>query len=158
MTVVAFTGHRPNKIGGYDNYVLHSRIREAIIDKLRDRPISRAICGMALGVDQLAFEACLMCSVPVVAAIPFAGQEARWPEHAQAYYRNLLWRASNVTVVSLGGYSAHKMQVRNEWMVDRAHELWAVWNGTSGGTANCIGYCRRKGKPVHNLWDPRWFE
>ena len=32
------------------------------------------------------------------------------------------------------------MQERNEWMVNNCDVLIAVWDGTSGGTANCVKY------------------
>ena len=32
------------------------------------------------------------------------------------------------------------MQKRNEFMVDNSDLVVAVWNGTSGGTANCLAY------------------
>ena len=30
------------------------------------------------------------------------------------------------------------MQARNEWMVDQATRLAALWDGSSGGTGNCF--------------------
>ena len=40
-------------------------------------------------------------------------------------------------------------------MVDRADRLVALWSGAPGGTARCVAYAKRTGKPVDNLW-PRW--
>lgn len=40
------------------------------------------------------------------------------------------------------------MQKRNEWMVDRIDELLAIYNGTPGGTKNCIDYAKKLGKPI----------
>ena len=45
------------------------------------------------------------------------------------------------------------MQRRNEYMVDKADTLIAVWNGTSGGTANCVKYAKKKGVDIVRL-DP----
>lgn len=39
---------------------------------------------------------------------------------------------------------------RNEWMVDNSDELWAVTDGTSGGTKACIEYAVRA--PVVDLF------
>jgi uncharacterized phage-like protein YoqJ len=37
------------------------------------------------------------------------------------------------------------MQVRNQWMVDHAMVVMAVWDGKqSGGTWNCIQYARQR--------------
>lgn len=43
----------------------------------------------------------------------------------------------------------------NEWMVDRAGRIAALWDGSWGGTFNCLNYARRRGVPIDNLWD-RW--
>jgi uncharacterized phage-like protein YoqJ len=40
------------------------------------------------------------------------------------------------------------MQDRNIWMVDHCDALIAVWDGTSGGTANCVRYAQKVGKPI----------
>jgi uncharacterized phage-like protein YoqJ len=40
------------------------------------------------------------------------------------------------------------MQKRNEYMVDKCDKLLAVWNGTTGGTHNCIKYAKSKGKEI----------
>jgi uncharacterized phage-like protein YoqJ len=46
------------------------------------------------------------------------------------------------------------MQIRNEWMVDRADQVIAIWDGTSGGTANCVEYATKMNKPILRI-DPR---
>ena len=43
-------------------------------------------------------------------------------------------------MVSNGPYTSAAMQVRNEWMADHCDVLLALWNGTPGGTANCLRY------------------
>ena len=44
------------------------------------------------------------------------------------------------------------MQIRNQWMVDNCELLIAVFDGTSGGTANCVNYAKsiRKNTVVIN--------
>ena len=37
-----------------------------------------------------------------------------------------------------------QMQLRNIWMVDRSQYIIGVWDGTEGGTANCIEYAKKK--------------
>ena len=51
------------------------------------------------------------------------------------------------------GYAGWKMQERNKWMVDHCDEVLALWNGTSGGTSNCVAYANKIGKPINNLWE-----
>lgn len=182
--IVAFTGHRPEKLGGYGPSPTQDRVRQAIRDllenvgyhtcdcgrsrwgrmsdlcscgEMRCGTVSYAtetISGMALGVDQWAAEICVELGVPFTAAVPFVGQESRWPEESQRRYQLLLQKAYNVVVVSPGGYHPWKMQARNEWMVDRCDLLVAFWDGSGGGTANCVEYAQRVGRQIWRV-DPR---
>lgn len=140
--IVAGTGHRPDKLGGYGDDVLKQLYRFACREIERNRP-SKIISGMALGWDTALAMAALQLKVPLVAAIPFEGQESQWPEPSQKRYRAILERAK-VHVVCPGGYSPAKMQERNEWMVDRCDILWALWDGSTGGTANCVRYADQR--------------
>lgn len=142
--IVAATGHRPEKIGGYEwdapqRVWVRKRIERALIDL----NATRAISGMALGVDQDFAYVCIELAIPFTAAIPFVNQECRWPASSQRFYDWLLERADDVVVVSKGDYAAYKMQVRNEWMVDHCDVLLAVWDGSNGGTGNCVTYAMR---------------
>lgn len=143
MTIVAYTGHRPDKLGGYRPSPLQSAVREQLVKKTRSCGATAAISGMALGVDTWAAEICTELEIPWCAAIPFLGQESEWPLESQLYYRRLLAQAHMVTYVSPGGYSREKMQIRNRWMVDHCDLLIAVWDGTMGGTWNCVKYAER---------------
>lgn len=159
--IVAFTGHRPDKIGGYDMSSPEIRkIRYELFTKLKKLKPKKAISGMALGVDQLAAEACIAAEIPFIAARPFIGQELKWPLESQKRYRELLGQASEIVTVCDGAYAAWKMQKRNEWMVDHCDLLLAVWDGSAGGTANCVKYARSIGKtilhynPMTFTWSP----
>ena len=117
---MAVTGHRPPKLGGYDEKIMHNLFLFAC-DVLKDVPkLELVITGMALGWDQAVAEAAMQLDIPFLAAVPFEGQESRWLEESREHYDHLLRHAIEVKVVSPGGYSAFSMHVRNEWMVDRA--------------------------------------
>lgn len=148
---IAGTGHRPNALIGYSD---EARLltRRFLTAWLRELAPSEVVSGMALGFDWALAEAAVDLELPLVAAVPFRGQEARWPERAQAGYRALLDRAAEVVVVSEGGYSAASMQRRNEYMVDRCELLLALFNGKPGGTANCLDYAAERGRDAINLW------
>lgn len=137
--VLAFAGHRPEKVARFERF-----IRRNIISSMLLMGPGQVISGMALGVDQWAAEAALFLGIPLVAAIPFKGQEKLWPAWQQRHYNDLLDKATKVQVVCLGDYHATKMQARNEWMVDHCGLMLAYWNGSAGGTANCIRYARKK--------------
>lgn len=151
MTViVAGTGHRPDKIGGYNP---HNPVRasvfletESILMKLKPNYV---ITGMALGFDQLLAEVCIGLGIPFVAAVPFEGQESVWPTPAQDKYKQLLAKANSVFVVSPGPYSSEKMQLRNQWMVNEATHVVACWDKSHGGTGKCVKYAMSVNKPIH---------
>lgn len=153
--VIAGTGHRPDKLS--DGYAEsgHARLVSLARWALEKYKPTLVISGMALGWDQALAEAAVSYGIPFEAAVPFLGQENRWPRESIERYQRLLSQARKVTVVSEGGYSARKMQRRNEYMSDRADALLALWNGSDGGTANCIQYTREKHPmiPVLNVWD-----
>lgn len=153
--IVSFTGHRPDKLGGYklpNPTYLH--VCQQIDKTLQELKPEKVISGMALGVDQWAANIAIRLGIPFIAAVPFLGQEKAWPQASQKVFNKLLGKAAEVVIVSEGGYSAYKMQIRNEWMVDRADKVIAIWDGTSGGTGNCVNYARAKGKEII-LIDPR---
>jgi len=149
---VAFTGHRPAKLGGYGTDAQERLIGLATYFLSVTRPL-KVISGMALGWDQAVAEASIMLHIPVIAAIPFKGQESKWPRDSRYWYNELLTHCAHIEIVSPGGYSPAKMQVRNEWMVDRGDVLTALWDGSDGGTANCYHYAERQDKKIINLWD-----
>jgi uncharacterized phage-like protein YoqJ len=149
--VFCATGHRPNKLGGYSKEVSGMLIKVAL-DFLEESKPHKIISGMALGWDLAWAQAGIIAGIPVEAAIPFVGQEGKWPKISQDYYTNLLDACSVVTVVCEGGYSPYKMQVRNEYMVDNSSLVVALWDGTAGGTGNCVRYAEAKGASVVNLW------
>lgn len=150
--IVAFTGHRPDKLGGYDipnpTYI---KVYHQINDALLDLKPEKVITGMALGVDQWAAVCAYRLKIPFLAAIPFEGQENAWPEESQKIFRLLRKLAAEEVIVSEGGYSPAKMQVRNEWMVDHCDKLIAVWDGTDGGTANCVKYAKSISKDIYYI-------
>ncbi len=150
MIGAMITGHRPNKLGGYASSPIQIEVRawmraELNTFHLRYGPRLRAISGMALGVDQWWAEEALRLGVPLHAYVPFIGQEAAWPIASREHYQHLLGQAETVVICSPGGYAARKMQIRNQRMVDDAQIYLAVWDGTYGGTANCVGYMTQRG-------------
>lgn len=152
--IFGVTGHRPDKLGGYDTVVMAEN-RTCIKCWLREQLVGRAsylVTGMALGVDQWAAEVCIEAGIPFVAALPFEGQAGNWPDHSQWHYRRLLEQAAQIVCVSRG-YAVWKFQKRNEYIVDHCAILLAVWNGSSGGTANCVKYAEKVRRPIKRF-DP----
>ncbi len=147
--IIAATGHRPNKIGGYDrNNPIRQGIRLWMDKQLIALDATKAISGMALGVDTDFFDVAIRFDIDVIAAVPFKGQESKWPPRSQAEYAIRLAFATEVVYVCDEGYAAWKLQKRNEWMVDNCDILLAVWDGSDGGTANCVKYAQSVGKVI----------
>jgi uncharacterized phage-like protein YoqJ len=150
-----FTGHRPNKLR--NDYDLKSpfvmEIKRRIIEIVMSYEDSNKefITGMALGIDQLAAQIALELSIHFTAAIPCFGQESMWPKKSQDKYHELLQYAKTIIHVTMNKYNNTCMQKRNEWMVnqmDRDDILIAVWDGSPGGTKNCIDYAKRRNKTI----------
>ena len=150
--IFAGTGHRPDKLGGYSQAVTN-RLTELAIDNLQLIGAKKVISGMALGWDMALAEAAIQLGIPFIAAIPFFGQEKMWPKPSQERYQEILKRAEDVIYVCDKGYAPWKMQIRNEWMVDHCDSVLALWDGSKGGTGNCIQYANKVNKPIVNLWD-----
>jgi uncharacterized phage-like protein YoqJ len=150
--LVTVTGHRPDKLGGYKlPNPMYDLVLKGLYDAFLHFKPSYVITGMSLGIDQWAAELCININIPFLAAIPFQGQDSIWPPQSKAKYQWLLTKAAGKYVINEGGFEGWKMQKRNEWMINRSHQVIAAFNGTPGGTANCLGYAAQVGKPVHYI-------
>lgn len=151
--ILAGTGHR--KING--NYPPSKEwifVEKSLLCILKQLNIDKVLTGMAIGFDQLLAKTCLDLKLPYVACLPFLGQERIWPQASKDHFNMLLSKAAEVVIVSEGGYSPQKMQIRNEYMADRADKIIAAWDGSSGGTGNCVKYIQKIGKEIIRI-DPR---
>lgn len=149
--ILAATGHRPDKLGGYNDNLSVLRC-EIAMEWMDIRAIERGITGMALGWDQDFALACYELGIPYTAAIPFEGQESKWPTKSKLVYQWFMNRADEIVIVNPGSYNPGKMLSRNVWMVDNCDHLLAMYDGSQGGTAHCLKYAREWEKPVVNLW------
>lgn len=163
-TIIRFsgTGHRPDKLGGYHKleqsggivvpYLIRYLINchAAMATDPSDRIV--VISGLAQGWDTWLLEAALASGVCyTVAACPCPGQESPWPARAQEKYRGLIEQVDKYVLVC-DSYDYDAMQLRNEYMVDESDVVLAMWNGTKGGTHNCIKYADRVNRDIFNFW------
>lgn len=156
--ILAVTGHRPDKLGGYEFCSDDDRLINFAIAELRrfDYPPELAIVGMAQGFDQAIASACILEGIPFAAYIPFTGQESLWPQRAKDIYHSILGHAAEKRIVSYGVYEAWKMHARDRAMVDAADTVLALYDGLSkGGTAATVKYAVHHCRPVINCWE-RW--
>lgn len=155
---VCFTGHRPNKLGGYnENNPIAKRVKDTlrtVIQNAIDKGYTHFISGGALGVDQWAAEIVLDLKsrgATLTIAVPHRGYGSNWTPQSKRRYEDIISRADEVIYLSQEEYSPVLMQKRNEWMVDHSDVVIAVWDGTSGGTCNCVRYAKSKKKPIKHI-------
>lgn len=166
---IAVTGHRPSKLGdAYDlmhptnisigitmrNFILAKAGYQAETNRFDTDEKVLLISGMALGVDTIWAMVALKLKdqfpgkFELECAIPCANHANRWKKVDQDRHADIQRRADAVTMVSEEAYAPYLMQKRNEYMVDKADILLAVWDGTKGGTGNCVKYAVKKGSTI----------
>ena len=143
--IIAGTGHRPDKIKDA------SKVAERCIKHLEELKPEFVITGMAIGFDTILAESCVHLNIPFKAYVPCQGQENLWRPADQRKYLRLLEKAQDFILVSDGDYAPWKMHKRNERMVNDADLILAYWDGSTGGTGNCIIYATRKNKRIVNI-------
>lgn len=152
---VGVTGHRPKDLpGGYD--LAHSSnlaIGEWLLGKLEELNPEEACTGMALGVDQIFAQACIIAGIPFHAYVPCHGQEIQWPFSSRRLYQELIEKAASIRYTHEGPYPGPWcMTARNQdmvdWLTGIPSVLLAVWSGKNGGTSNCVMKAREAGLEI----------
>ncbi len=156
---IAATGHRPPRLGlSYrpdDNKLLTMFAKEILDQAANGYGMLTVISGMAQGWDQAVAHAAILLKFPLIAALPFEGQESRWPTAGKERYNAILKHAQEVKLVCPGGFENKKYLTRDEWMVDNADGVLALWDGVDdGGTSHTVHYAEGMGMTVHNVWVP----
>lgn len=159
-STVCFTGHRPNKLAGYDEKSYNAFVDDLteLIERLYASGYRRFITGLAQGVDQLVFWAVMRAKkkhpdIRNVVYMPFRGQERRWAAKglfSQDDYAKILRHADEVKVLEENAPTdfhgaASLLMKRNEAMCNDSSLLVAVcnsvtWRKDKGGTAACMRY------------------
>ena len=134
---------------------LAKKMRIFLLRRLEEHKEIECITGMALGVDQLYGLVALKLkneghNVQIFAALPCQNQNSKWKD--DKYWKTLMENVDTIHYVHDGPYTQSCMQERNIFMVDRADEILAVWDGTPGGTANCVNYAKLKQKKIINIY------
>lgn len=161
---VCVTGHRPNKLWGY-NYEApeYIELKQTFKKYLKENHVTEGISGMALGVDTIFALAIIELKeegypIKLHCAIPCLGQEKMWPQQSQNLYNEILSKADIVKVVTNANYNQFVMQKRNRYMVDLSDRVLAVWDGSRGGTGNAVQYAREESKIIDRIYPRKPFE
>jgi hypothetical protein len=156
--VVVGTGHRPPRLGlGYDE-ASRTLLLEFVLPHLARLRPRLVVSGFAQGFDRALAEAAVSLGVELWAAVPFSGQESKWPPRAQSEYRQLLERCSRVFVVCPGSYHPAKFIARDHFMLEVAARaphsvVLALYDGgQDGGTAQTVKRALDMGLSVANLF------
>lgn len=154
LQTCAFTGYRPQKLpfGADESHPQCLRLKEVLEAEIRSligKGYEFFISGMALGSDLIFSELVLDMKkefphLRLIAAIPHEEQAVRWREDQRERYYGILESADDEHLVS-ARYTWDCMRIRNEWMIDNANYLIAVYDGQSGGTHNTVSYAKKKG-------------
>ena len=129
MHRACFTGHRPEKLMRSESAIrkdLEKQIRQAVTDGL-----NVFISGMARGVDIWAAQIVLKlrnegADVKLICACPYKGFELGWSREWQQQYKEVLESADFIKYVC-ADYSRACFQIRNEWMVNHAVRVIAIF-------------------------------
>jgi uncharacterized phage-like protein YoqJ len=157
---IAFTGHRPEKIGGYDeSSPMRVAVKNAIADALK-RAIAKhgeskeiiVVTGGALGVDTDAAREAYKLGLKFIVARPCSDHGENFKADAKVAYQKMLKIAHKVVLVNEQPYDlagkADCLHARNRWMVDNCDAVVAIWDGSPSGTSNCVAYAKKANRPM----------
>jgi len=151
----AFTGHRPERLGIPEADVIAWLEKE--IRKAAEDGYTQFITGMQRGVDLWAAGAVLKLKaegrpVRLLAASAFRGMENQWESNWKKRYHRIRCSADEVHYIS-DNPSRTAFFRRNNWMVDHASRLIAVYTGAPGGTKETINYAKAQGLQIVGIAD-----
>lgn len=157
---VSYTGHRPSKLNGYnpkDNRELLWDIHGCTVHLIKNENVNTFINGVALGVDQWSAKIVLKLKeiyphIKLISAVPCLNHSSKWNEESKKDWQYIIDNSDEVVYVTEEEYTPYCMHLRNQWMVDNSDIVVSVWDGSSGGTANCVKYATSKKKRVINLF------
>jgi len=148
---IAVTGQRPKSLGlkSFDpKHPVWLDAYDYVQRNIYYYGASRLISGGALGFDMIAAKAAVDSGIELELALPFEGYN-KWGAKDRARIAWLTMRSHTVNYICDPGYAVWKYQTRNEYMVDNADYVLALWNGSPGGTKNCLDYARKVGVGYH---------
>lgn len=145
-----FTGHKPEKIKEDINIIKANLAKE--IRKAIDLGYDTFITGMADGVDIWAAEIVLEIkeqndNIKLICAVAYNGTEKERTLEKQEKFHDILGRSDGIEYMNRK-FATWVFFARDEWMVDRASYVIAVFNGTSGGTEHTLKYAEKKERTI----------
>ena len=165
--IVAVTGHRPQKLGGFktDRAEAYVKVQTQKILEDNINDIDYFCSGMALGVDQWTLEVALDLGIKTVACVPFKQQALKWNRNTIATYDNLISQCHKVVNVDRSPgylstqaqpdfYHVSKLFTRNIFMIDKLKQhggfliAFIREDLKSSGSHHAMKYAQDQGVPV----------
>ncbi len=149
FTSVMLTGHRPSGLTNEEITWSRKELHKTLARLQKFHGIQEVISGMALGADTWWAESALKLELPFAAYIPFEAQPVKWPDFAQAHWREL--RSKAIREIVLGEtYNVGLLHARNDAMIRDAELCVALWkqSTTKGGTYSAVQKIRKLEKPL----------
>lgn len=155
-----FTGHRPKfyEFGSNESHPdcvrIKSFIRERCEHLIAEKGVTHFISGGALGVDTWAMEEVLSLKkqhshITLECALPYAEMPNRFGAEDRNRYDTIMTECDIKTIVCPKYTGRDCMDKRNEYMVDHAEYLIAVWLGIMTGTGRTVEYAKKLGREVY---------
>lgn len=159
----AITGHRPTrfKFKYKENTAGCNRLKKRLRDQfaeLYEQGVRCFLVGGAQGVDMWAGEILLRLKekpgygdLELHIALPSEGHDAKWDDRSKARFA-FLQKHSTTTVIVGNGLTAADYYKRNQYLIDHADVLVAVYDNDRtirSGTGMTVNYAhKKKGLPV----------
>lgn len=150
--ILAGTGHRPNRLGGY-NLTTDRKLRVLASTGVQQLRPTYGYCGGALGWDMVWGAALMEAGIPYCLALPWPGMGDNW-FHPKVAVLNALKRNADRVHYLRDTYSKGAYIERDKYMVDNAQGVVALLdpNATTSGTYQTVQYAETLNLPVMNLW------
>lgn len=161
---VALTGHRPDRLAGYDMShpfyrVLHQELSSRVQALLGQHQQLELRSGLALGADTIWAQVGLQLReqhpgrIQVAGYLPFPGQAGRWPKSSRDTWAQIRHNLDREHICA-ESYSPSVMHRRNAVLIQGADLLLALWDGKpTGGTASTVRLARAQNTLVQVI-DP----
>lgn len=149
---IAFTGHRPNKLGGFGpkaRTILQAYARRVLLPL---DPNIIIVQGCALGWDMAIAKEAIAQGHKVISCIPVLGFNSKWHLDDVWELEGVLNKSHKVEIVTNGPYCPQALDIRNKYMVDNSDQLYALCASVPSGTQNCVNYAEKNCKSIKHLW------
>jgi uncharacterized phage-like protein YoqJ len=135
--LVLVTGHRPDRLGGFEPNPQSAAVRDRIERTLAamvevDGPLT-VVSGLRLGAEQLGAEAAIALGLPLVVVLPFPNPDAPWPKTSRDWFAEVVG-AADVAITLEQKEPATKplagaaIARRDAWLARQVDAAVVVWD------------------------------